>query len=259
MRRRRQNVYSFKIPSRDRGLLARKRQAKARAKALAITRSGTSSAYSIPRNNFRTGGWIGTEYKFFDTAKATATLTSTWTGGELDPAVFNCLFAPVKGTGPSDRNGDKAHVVSISVRGKIAMPVSSDQADVLTPRSFCILLVLDTQTNGAQLNAEDVMVATEPEELNFRNLQYRQRFRVLKKWKGTLHQTVAFNDGANTGSVTGGARLFECNLKMGNMPVTFIGNGGTIADIGDNSLHIIGCSNSATPTITYACRVRFVG
>lgn len=210
--------------------------------------------------NVRTGGYLGIEYKFFDKQVAASGITASWAGGEKDPAGTNCLFAPVKGTGPSDRDGDHVIIKQVQIRGTVWWGPMSDQTDVYDPIQLAIYLVLDTQTNGAQLNAEDVMVATDPEEFAFRNLQYKKRFKILKAWRFGLNQVVAMTDGANTASIGGNQRYFSCNNKC-NIPVDFVGNAGTVADIGDNSLHIIACCSSVPGgvNISYHSRIRFVG
>lgn len=210
------------------------------------------------RPNLRTGGYLGTEFKFLDTQKALTNITASWAGGEFDPAA-NALCCPTKGTGPSNRDGDKICITGIHIRGHINLEKQIDQADAIRAQQYCICLVQDTQTNGAQLNAEDVMVATDPETASFRNIQYSGRFKILKKWRGALTYSNGFTDGANTGTVSGQGRYFEANINC-RIPVSFSGDAGTVADITDNSLHIIACaSTAATISCTYYSRVRFVG
>lgn len=212
----------------------------------------------FPRSNLRLGGFMGIELKFIDTVKTFTAVLDSWVGGEMDPAVGG-LCCPVKGTGPSDRDGDEIRVKKIDIRGLIRMDKQSDQDDVLNSVKYCICLIQDTQTNGAQLNAEDVMVATDPETSSFRNLQYKKRFKVLKRWEGVLNEISTFTDGANTGSTVGTAQMFGCQVSL-NEPVNFVGNAGTIADVGDNSWHLIACTDQAGRlTMSYSSRVRFVG
>lgn len=210
------------------------------------------------RKNIRYGGFMGIERKFIDTVKTATDLSGGWAGSELDPAA-STLCAPTKGTGPSDRDGDHIVIKQIMVKGVVYTKVRNDEANVSGPYHFAIYLVQDTQSNGAQLNGEDVMVATDPEEWSFRNLQYARRFRILAKKTGSISPTVTSTDGANTCSLGGGQRTFQFMVNC-NIPVDFIGNAGTIADIGNNSIHIIACaSTTSCLTCAYHARVRFVG
>lgn len=211
-----------------------------------------------PIPNIRTGGFLGIEKKFIDTVKTSTNLVAAWAGSEVDPAA-NALCCPTKGTGPSNRNGDHIVIKSIQVRGIIRSQAYTDQADPPGPASFTVLLVLDKQTNGAQLSGEEVMVDTAPKEFSFRNLQYSRRFTILKSLRGSLHQIVSMADGANTGSFQSNERHFNWFVRC-NIPVNFKGDAGTVADIVDNSLHIIACSTDANAlTIKYHARCRFVG
>lgn len=207
--------------------------------------------------NWRTGGYTGIELKFIDTVKTGTALGQSWTGGEYDPAA-NGLCCPTKGTGPSNRDGDHIVIKKIQIRGTVMMQIQSNQDDVAAPVDYAVMLVWDKQTNGAQLNAEDVMVSTDPEEFSYRNLQYSKRFRILKDWRGALHQTNAFTDGVNTGSTVGNSHHFQCILNV-HIPVDFKGDAGSISDIVDNSLHIIACTSASGLYIAYHARVRFVG
>jgi len=231
-----------------------KRQSKRRSTALWQSRMGPGGY----NPNIRTGGYLGIERKYFDTVKTATALSASWAGGELDPT-GDGLCQPTKGTGPTNRDGDHIVVKSIQVRGKVYIGAKSDQDDVKNPSSYCMLLVHDRQTNGAQLNAEEVMVATDPETMAYRNLQYSKRFKVLAARRGNLYETATIADGANTGSTTGNAHFVNWNIRC-NIPVDFKGDAGTIADIVDNSFHIIAVSEvAATVYVQYHARVRFVG
>lgn len=210
------------------------------------------------RPNLRTGGYLGTEFKFVDTQKALTNLSASWAGGEFDPAA-GALCCPTKGTGPSNRDGDKICITGVHIRGHINLEKQQDQADAIRAQQYCIALVLDTQTNGVALDAESVFVQTDPETCSFRNLQYSNRFKVLKVWRGALYYTNAMTDGANTASMSGLGRTFKADINC-KIPVSFAGDAGTVADITDNSLHVIACaSTAATISCTYYARVRFVG
>lgn len=253
--KRRRSVYERNVP----GFARKKRKLMWRRTAFPAAAYGGGAMTRRPRRflNQRIGGFLGIEKKYLDSFKTSTAVGQAWAGGEYDPAA-NCLCYPQKGTGPTNRDGDHIVMKSIHIRGDIRMPTEGDTADITGPIQYCIMLVLDKQTNGAQLSAEDVMTDTEPQEHSFRNLQYGKRFTILKDWRGVIYPTAAFTDGANTGSQAGNARNFGCNLNV-NIPVDFKGDAGNVADIVDNSLHIIACTNALGLEMKYASRVRFVG
>lgn len=216
---------------------------------------------SYRRDLLRTGGFTGIEYKFIDTTY-TNTLVGTWAGAEADPAGNN-LCSPQQGTGESQRDGRVVTIKKIDIHGYVQRGQASDQADHTAPSIIHVALVLDTQTNGVQLNAEDVYVDANHVEVNFRNLQYKDRFRVLKSKYLVVGDAVSMRDDAAgppcTASIAGSLRRFYFGLKC-NIKVHFSANAGTVADITDNSLHIIAVSSQgAIDQMFYQSRVRFVG
>lgn len=235
------------------------RRVRTGARILRRQRRLRQTARELARSDvrMRTGGFTGIELKFIDTTKASTAIPATWAGGELDPAA-STLCAPTQGTGESNRDGRRITIKSIQVNGQLFRTIGQDQADCIGPTAVTIALVLDTQTNGAQLNAEDVYVDANNNMLTFRNLEYNTRFRILYKRTFMIEDKCAFNDGANTASISSNGRLFKIYKRV-NIPVTFTANAGVIADIQDNSLHIIGCAGTTGTYIAYEARCRFVG
>lgn len=216
-----------------------------------------------------------TERKYFDTQLAAGAFVTgggtSWAGGELDPTGgANTLFAPTTGDDFNNRTGRKVQVISIKIRGKIsgAAQVTQSIADGAT--SFRILLVQDKQTNGTQLNAEDVLASGSATLAlyQFQNPAFFGRFRVLKDKIITLQNpTMAPIIAAgptypNTVIQSGLSREFKMNVKFKKpVVVHFNGtNGGTVADIVDNSFHLIGLTNdtSILGVIDYKCRTVFL-
>lgn len=215
----------------------------------------------VPRLNVRTGGLLGMELKYFDAHKPFVVTTNTWAGGELDPAA-NCLGCPTQGSGASNRDGSRIVVKSIQINGTVQRYVGQDKADTRAGSVVQLALVMDTQANGATLNAEDVYSATDPEVPAQRVIANTSRFKVLRTQCFSLYDTCAFSDGANTGSVTGNCHHFTWYIRM-NQVMNFIdgAGAGNIADIKDVAFHMIGCSESATSAdyITYNFRMRYIG
>lgn len=227
------------------------------------TQTYTAKSYTItPRvpSNLRTGGYLGLESKFIDTTVAeTVILHDSWAGGEMDPAA-NCLCAPTQGNGESNREGRRIVVTQISLQGKVYRVNKSDQADAVGPTTVRVALVWDKQTNGAQMSAEQVYVDAGNRALQFRELEYIQRFQVM--WSGTFTLTdgATFTDGANTGTIGGTQHFFDVYKKC-SIIVNFSANAGSVADIVDNSFHVICCTDGvgATDYIQYQARCRFKG
>jgi len=216
----------------------------------------------VPRNvaNYRTGGFLGRELKFNGNER-TVTLVSTVSGSECDPTATGHLCGIAQGTTERQRIGRTCLIKSIHIKGHVTWPSSTTvQAQMAYARFW---LIQDTQTNGAQFNAEDVLLEPALSSLGvdaFQNLQYSDRFKVLKvitvmrptaantSWNGSAHVTAL--------SEAPLVIYHKCNTK-----VEFSNTSSNVSDITNNSFHLIGISAniSPLPSITYRCRVRFMG
>lgn len=220
----------------------------------------------LRRRNTRSGGFLGIEVKFLDTSLANSSITnpSDASGGEHDPTTVACLNAVAQGDGESNRDGKDYLIRSLHVRGHIKQASQADQTAADTPQGVFVACVLDTQTNAAQLNSEDVFKnpsgSTNLADHPFRNLQYSRRFKIL--WSKHIvfqgHQMVY--DGTNI-EQAGIRRGFEFNLPNLNIKVQTKGTSANVTDIVDNSIHMIAYSTSIEPQslIEYNARIRFVG
>ncbi len=221
--------------------------------------------------NGSTGGYVGLEKKFFDTGRSIAlTAPTDASGGEVDNSTNLCLNCPAQGDGESQRDGRQISMHSINIKGTITIASQADQSAGDTVPDIFIALVMDKQTNAAQLDSEDVFenptgitsLATSP----FRNLEYTSRFTVLATRKisavdlaGAIQPVF---DGTNIEQQ--GAQIpFSIYKTLGGKKVNFISGQttSTVAAIADNSLHLIAYSTntSMVPTINYNSRLRFVG
>lgn len=225
------------------------------------SRRGRTAAAYRRISKARTGGFSGNELKYFDTEASFGAMVATWTAAECDPAA-NCLFSPTQGSGAEQRDGVKCLMKSIYITGMIRQETLHDQPDLVEGNAYAIALVLDTQTNKAQLNAEDVYDIDAPINCMRRVMENSERFKVLKTWQGRLPSCPGVTDGANTCSIAGAVTPFRANIKL-NIPVKFLANAGTVADISDNSLHLIAMVSHNTPAahvdLEYKARVRFSG
>lgn len=235
-----------------------------RRKVEAPSFSRASSAVPTKRNK--------AEIKYFDSSNTNIALVASaaWAATMLDPtglpvAGINTLFAPVQGNAINNRVGRKVTVWKIKIRGFLAGAQQAAQA-AADPGTMCrILFVQDKQTNasqmtGAQLIGDVVNASTTLH--SFQNPDQFGRFRVLK-------DKMIFLQNANlTGSPTAADCIQQGLIKPFKMSFRFkkgidvhfnATNGGTIADIIDNSFHLVGNSNSVAvaPTLQYACRVSY--
>lgn len=224
--------------------------------------SGGRDAYVY--GNRSTRGFLGLEQKFMDLGIPATVISTTLAGAELDPATVPyqvyCLNGITQGDGENDRDGRKVVTKSVMVKGTVDLPGADNINNGDT--TVFIALVLDKQTNGAQLNAEDVFTTSAAGGLSsqpFRNLQYVQRFDVLASTTLCLENSgMAYNGSALIPVST--RKTFEFYRKL-DLPVMYSGTGGSVSSIVDNSLHLIAvCDNAAAvPQIVYGSRVRFVG
>lgn len=221
------------------------------------------------RMNARIGGYLGIEKKFFDVYASSIAIPAPadCSGGEMNPegGCTGCLSVPAQGDGEQNRDGKKIMCKSIFVTGLCRQTtVSTDQADALHRPTIFVALVLDTQTNGATLDSEDVF--TNPNDtplvngLPLRNLQYSSRFRVLAHKTFVMGEYNTMTDGANTSSQICGPRTFMLSWS-GDIPMNFTSTTADVANAADNSLHIIAFATSTAPAISmsYNSRMRFVG
>lgn len=215
------------------------------------------------RGNARTGGFQGMELKFVDYESASNAVVATAEGAEVDPATADSISAIAQGDGESQRDGRRCVLKHVQLQGQVQLDATNDAATAPNGGVVRVALVWDKQTNGAQLNSEDVYNATTSAAVDaygFRNLQYSQRFQVLGVQYIDLNPmsasgTAASND---SGQIT---KFFSIRKRI-NIPVQFTGTTAVVASIADNSLHVIATKsdNSSTGmTLRYVSRVRFVG
>lgn len=214
------------------------------------------------------GAQVQGEMKYFDTLlNAVAIPASTdWTATELDPTTYLTLFAPIVGAGVDQRIGKSVKVLKIRIRGTIDVPPQVNQVAGDYASNVRIILHQDMQTNSAQAQGEQVMTppATAAALLavnSFQNINNFGRFRVLKDKMFTLQNPATSWDGTNL-EQQGISRCFKFNVKF-KFPVVVrfnATNGGTIADIVDNSFHLlatVGANANLVPVLTYYSRVYY--
>lgn len=208
------------------------------------------------------------EIKYFDSLlDDTAVATSMdWTGTELDPATLNTLFAPTEGSGISNRVGRKVMVKGIRIRGILKYVNEINLTLGVEPTTIRLIMFMDQQTNGTQAQGEQLMQppATADADLvtlSMMNLGSLGRFRVLKDTTLTVQNPNTTYDGTNI-ETNGLNRTFKWNVSFKNpIEINFNAtNGGTVADIVDNSFHIIAAKGETTSNLilSYYCRTSYI-
>lgn len=229
---------------------------------------GTVAAVSMRRGpTARRLASMGIETKFIDTGLVSSALAgaATTINGEQDPTTLNTISAIAIGDTESSRDGRTCTLKSVQVKGVIREPFLEGVTSPLNENGYFVAVVLDTQSNGAQLNSEDVfdnpsgsnIVTDQP----MRNLQFINRFIVL--WSKSFTRPARDGTVTNlpTAEYNASGVTFSMYKKL-NVPVHFTLTTAAMAAIADNSLHVISwCRISAVlaPEISYSARVRFVG
>lgn len=218
--------------------------------------SGPPVAYNL---NKRTGGFIGLENKFADYGFAVTTVSNVWTSD--NPTTVDCISAVAQGDSENERDGRVYHINSIHLKGIVGYPHLGDESTVSDDDVMRVVVVIDSQTNGAEVTATEVMDDSGTDFLSFRNLQFTSRFKVLYDETFRLNPlVVADGAGANNFNSQGTKLPFTFNKKF-KIPirVTCKGTTAVVGSIVDNSIHVLACSNTGVCTLQYQSRVRFSG
>lgn len=224
--------------------------------------SSYQNARKIASLNKRVGGFGGLELKFLDASVVSAGLVSVQAGAEIDPTGLLCLNSMAQGDSESERLGRHIRMKSIQIRFHIVSPIVANAAVLQDDKVVFIALVLDKQTNAAQMNSEDVYenqgTSGQFSTMPLRDMEHTDRFRILWTKRVILKTSQAYvNDGANNFDRAGVVRKVDCFVNLRNMKVLFKGTTGTVANIMDNSLHVIAFTNESIVNISYQSRLRY--
>lgn len=228
---------------------------------------GFNRRYSKPYVPRTPGGNIVSERKYFDSQYGTTinTMTTSWANSEADPATVNCLFAPTQGNDINNREGRKVKVHNIKINGYVRVYAQINQTAPDDGAIIRLVLVTDKQTNASQLNAEDVLSSGSASDgmiSCFMNNAFFGRFNILKDKTLTMNPTTIAWDGTNM-EQQGSIMKFKIKHQFKTpLVVNFNStNGGTVADIIDNSFHFLAAcnigNNALNPNIIYRSRVSF--
>lgn len=217
--------------------------------------------------NIRTAGFLSIERKFYDTFLSAGVLPapSDCTGGEMDPSATSMISTPAVGDGEQNRDGKQIVCLYLEIKGTITYSaVEAATAPPSVAKAF-IACVLDKQTNAAQMNSEDCFKNTGADGavavMPIRNLLFGKRFKILKEKLFTMHPNIT-QQAANDFSSQRVDQNFAWFIPLKNLKINF--KNGTTADIAnvlDNSIHVIGFASLASPVVnlSYQARLRFMG
>lgn len=213
---------------------------------------------TVPRTR---GAYATGEMKYFDTEySAVVAAQDNWTGTEADPATFLTLVVPQVGAAINQRIGREVKIYRIKIRGYVTTAKQTNQTATDNPSAVRIVLYLDKQTNATQAQGEQLFAtSTTGGGVNsFQNTANFGRFWVLKDKMVRFDGPNLSWDGSNI-EQQGQIRTFKMNCWL-KAPVSMrfnATNGGTIADIVDNSFHVLANATNTdlAPTLSYVCRV----
>lgn len=217
------------------------------------------------------------ETKYFDSEYGltnVAQITTTWASTNADPTTGSqaCLFAPTQGTTKNSRSGNKVKVTGLRINARIRCPAQTSQTTPDNGGLVRVILFLNRDCNGAQVTGDKVIAKqgatvtfTDPNALfGFMNANSCPKIKILRDKTFTFHSPSGTYDGSARYQVNGITKHFEWRIKYINgLDVQFKANAGVVADITDNSFHIIAGSNLGTtvndlnPKLGYVCRVYF--
>lgn len=199
----------------------------------------------------RTSGYYGrfagrnAELKFFDT---TLSFNIDQTG-EV-PATGQLVLIP-QGVTESTRVGRKCVIKSIYIKATMSF---APGAGTTTAGTGCMVLVQDTQCNGAAAAVTDVYTGTNI-PVAMHNLSNSQRFKVLKVFK------YSFNPQAGVSTAWANITRNFSYYKKCNIPLEFSSTTGAITEIRSNNLFLIAGTEFAAMDdligVSGTCRVRF--
>lgn len=200
------------------------------------------------------------ELKYIDTEITDEDITVGW--DTYNPATVLCLNAVAQGDAQQNRDGRVYYIHSVMLHMELKTELTEAFTAPLKDILVRICLVHDTQTNQAEMNPLSVMDTTLTDDyLNFRNLSYTGRFKVLKD-KTCIIRRFYVNEGS-INSFASGTQILKFDwFHTFKSPIKVIcsGTSGQVAVVTNSSLQIMATSNTATEVnLSYQARCRFSG
>ncbi len=188
--------------------------------------------------------------------------STTWAGQEINPSATTPFNAMVQGVGDTQRIGRSVREISMLIKGTVVIPAQTGVSAADTTPEVMIVLVRDTQTNGAAPNSEDCYKLPFPDAAlcanPMRNLAFGKRFQVLKIVKFRMPMpAMAWN--GTTIEQAGVHRDFSFFVDLKGHKTTFSGTTAVFASMQNDAISLFAaCNNNSTaPALSYAGRLRF--
>jgi len=189
--------------------------------------------------------------------------TTSWSATNINPTGFNTLVAPILGDDINNRSGRKIFVKKIRINGILEAAPQVNQSATDAAVYIRMLLYQDMQTNGSQTGVDNLVLssgAATNATLMHQNTGTLRRFKVWKD-KTFIFQNpaiVALTAAGTTAAQQGLTKSFKWNIRP-NCYMNFnIVNGGTIADIVDNSFNMIANATSGAIAVNISYKARAV-
>jgi len=234
------------------------------------TRKAPPSQYMVRSPNVKMyvqrtpGGNIVSDNHYFDSELSATTAdssTANWSASVLNPntTALDCLFAPVIGDDIANRSGRKVFLKKIRIFGQMAVAAQSAQTAQDTPTIVRVVVVEDQQTNATAMTGGLVLAQgsnTLAIHMGMSTTNFG-RFRILKD-KTYVLQAADYSGLSGAFVAAGVSRTFKFSIKV-NKWINFNGtNGGTVADIVDNSYHFMAHTQGTNgASISYKVRGTF--
>lgn len=207
------------------------------------------------------------EVKFYDTAYAITAIPGPTdaSGGMADPSATSMITTVAQGDSRTNRDGGQIYIHGVEIRGIVQRAVQEEGLNPQPGAGVFVALVLDKQTNGAQMASENCFVNSIGTAASatsvMRNLDYRNRFQVMKQgWFDTSVSAMS-QSAANSFSTAGVNHNFEWYLRF-KKPIKVNFNAttptsSTIVSVVDNCLHMVAYANDVSHFLSYNARIRF--
>lgn len=163
------------------------------------------------------------------------------------------------GSDYTDRVGRKIRLKSIYVRGLVSRNLTLGGGTLL-PDVARMLIVFDTQTNGATPSVTDILKeATATSQLNLNN---RDRFKVLIDKQYAIAPYLISDTATQSYALAGSPTTYQVKkYKKLNHEVVFNGTQGTVGSISTGALWMVWVGSTAVdqtdPVATVSVRIRF--
>jgi hypothetical protein len=237
---------------------SRRRRRKYHQKAEATRRK----MYGPRSLNKRTGGYIGIEKKFKDynyqdliTNEITNATAIADPGPRTSP--INGL---TQGDTETERVGRVTYLKSIHIKGRVVFAASFTGAIAPISHKVRLLLVIDKQSNGANISAASVLADRSGTGFDVEahyNPENVSRFQILRDFTLDEGANGGFYNGSQLGK-TATTRSFSIDHTFSKpLKIVHAGNVNTYAGIATNQVHLIALADNVSSQLTYVSRVRF--